>query len=238
MQFVYWVPTEKGGTVVGRDAINRHGLQDVLPGRVTVRPTTSGPTGQCGAVLANLSDSPLDVGFYPGRQQWVRIDESEAWVGFETKSPPTPSDLQRDKLTPVGKWLELADGNQWFAPIAQRPIENEHGTRPLCVLPEKVAKVNGEWIVGGVANRYRQLWELACETWDRLVINADKQTNISIQFDWATKSLSANYRIGPTEAGLLGIWESDGLATWEVLRTLIDLDGWEAIMSGESQAAT
>jgi hypothetical protein len=137
-------------------------------------------------------------------------------------------------MTPLKRPVTLSDGRQWLAPVAQRIVENESVPTGLCSLPQSVARKDGEWVLGEVRQQYRELWRVARETFDRM---QDGNGSIAIQLDSAVIALAANYRIGPTEAGILGLFESDGAVAWEVLKVLIDYAGLDELLSGKSRAA-
>jgi hypothetical protein len=63
------------------------------------------------------------------------------------------------------------------------------------------------------------------------------EDTITIKLDTAVEAIAANYRIGSTEAAVLGLLSIDGEAAWRVIKALIDYDGWMKFTSGELQAA-
>jgi len=237
--FLYWIPTNK--PTVDRETVERFGLAYALPGSVIARQCYQGPAGGVvGAVLiAGEAAGKANHGYFATEQTWERIDGSEAWVGWETKNPPTPEGLERVRMTPLRKSVELCDGNQWQCPIAQRPIETESDVPfPVCVLPQSAVRKDGRWQVGEVKKQYRQLWAIANQVFDD-VLHGGKNGDgrIEAQLDFAVEALAANYRIGPTEAGILQLFETDGNVAWDVLRVLIDYEQWKEILSGKSEAA-
>ena len=233
--FLYWVPTPK--PIIQREAITQYGLDYALPYAAISRPAFNGPGGQgAGAVVVDSVASALlpSHGYHPDRQEWRQLEQSEVWVGWFPEAMPSPDGLARTAMTPLKRPVTLSDGRQWLAPVAQRIVENESVPTGLCSLPQSVARKDGEWVLGEVRQQYRELWRVARETFDRM---QDGNGSIAIQLDSAVIALAANYRIGPTEAGILGLFESDGAVAWEVLKVLIDYAGLDELLSGKSRAA-
>ena len=232
MGFLYFVPTPK--QFADRETIERFGLSSVLPGGVDSRGCTSGPSGSPGVVLRHRGDETKH-GYYPAEQEWVQVDGSEAWVGWTKGKLPGPDELARDRQTPLGELVELDDGRKWRCPIAQRPRVLDSGRMvPSCALSQKLVRRNGEWVVGSIREEDTRLWQVACETLDSITSG---DHSLSIQLDQAIVAVAANYRVGPTEASVMGLFESNGRSVWNVLKLLVDWKGWEQVLSGESQAA-
>jgi len=235
--FLYWIPTNK--PTVDRETVERFGLAYALPGSVIARQCYQGPAGGVvGAVLiAGEAVGKANHGYFASEQAWEKIDGSEAWVGWETKNPPKPEGLERAKMTPLRKSIELCDGNQWECPIAQRPELRDGEEAPVraCRLPRKIVYKNGDWILGELREADRELWRVTNETFDQLN-KLGEGTSLVLNVESAVTALSANYRIGRTEVGILGLFESDCKKVFEVLKALVDWDGWESLIAGESTA--
>lgn len=187
---------------------------------VKCRQVTGGPGDGGAGVLFTLNQrDKLDL----DQQTWRRIPGGKAWCGHWNDERPTADSLLRPKAL-QGHTIELGDGCEWHVPIARTVDDNLSGAM---LLPRKiVTNDEGEWIYGEVIERCRRLWQIAEIWWDHVcggqivggeVSGVDPQAVHSM----ASEVLGFNYRVGPAELSMLGVWET-GLAG-QVLDLLCDV---------------
>jgi hypothetical protein len=212
MQFLYFLPG------VGRDVINPAditdaGLHDILRdrmtqtdlsgnGRLAVASVNNGPAGLNGTILQcvpeDLDEPDEDAppvpapGYYPAKHTWEKV--GKYWVGYDPKDLPKPEELERDQLVGASE-LTLGDNRIWLAPKI-RMQEGGH------VLPDTWKLVQGKF-VSMIKDDWAWAWDLSAEIWDWFTGQTAK-TSPEL-FQWCVKLLSINYRVGPLEAGLLGL---------------------------------
>ena len=221
--FLYFIPGAGAG--VGLTDFERAGIGSAWPAERTKRETLQGPIGQGqGVVVADSRLGESRVGVFPDRQTWHKVPGSTAWCGYYSEDPPTPDDLLRADPLP-GHRVTLADGRPWLVPVARGVAEDGwyHTLPRLSTLDE-----SGDWTPGDVVPRYRELWETACKWWDAIneaqVEPTAEGARLTLDFagihDAAVVALAANYRVGRTEAAVLGLF--DDRCVRDVLDALID----------------
>jgi hypothetical protein len=219
MGFLYYI--NGGNAAFGPREAAALGLGYALadPG-VAVRQVVGGPDGGNGVIAA--AAGVQEVGYFPDRQTWRRLctEDSVAgtvWVGLAPLRRPGPADLARvDRLS--GHWIELLDGHPWLVPIARGWSEEDGELRWYHNVP-MVADLDdaGRWTRRKVSERYAAFWDLVCR-WDEARGQAaavaagtldSGSVTVSFEFDdlldAAVQVLAQNYRLGRTEAALLGL---------------------------------
>jgi hypothetical protein len=169
-------------------------------------PNGVGPGDEGGHVVTY--DPDTDVRYKPHEQEWRKIDDRGIWLGMWKADPPGPESLRRNQRI-HGHFAELA-GRQWMAPIARELVESEGQIATVNRLPTTVEYVDGEWVRGELKEEYRRLWEFALKfyewVFDRSEENELRQGALR---DAALCALSTNYRVGPHEIVMLGLFDSD-----------------------------
>ena len=163
-------------------------------------------------------------------------------VGHWQAAAVRPADLLRDKPL-AGHLVELADGYEWLSPMARSHAEESARIVWRHALPRGVAlnpfekdQEQRKWQPGPVLPRYRRLWDLGLAWWDvRMAAGTDARFDFNGLYAAAAECLSANYRLGPDEITLLGLFDSDSAES--ILDALIDLPGLAAL-SAELQKKT
>ncbi len=226
--FLYFVP---GRNTLPREQLASLGLGYILDKGANFtccQVCGSGPGGQPGVCVASVPVEEIShVKVDLANQVWRQIPGSAAWVGHWKDKLPTPEQLARGEQL-AGHWLELLDGNAWHVPIARDWIESDEGDmRWRICLPQRLdLAADGHWVYGEIVHRYQPLWELT-ESW----INhrcGKPQPQFAEQGDInaAVFVLQTNYKIGRTEAALLGILKDELVEP--ILDCLIDWAGWLA----------
>lgn len=230
--FLYYLP---GVEMLTLEQARQRGFSYAMEGRdIHARQVARGPEGQGqGVVFADPDRVPQGrIGFYPERQTWRRIPQSDGWIGLDKEQPPEPKDLARAKQL-SGHWVELADGRQWLAPVARGQADVEGDLQWYCALPREITVSDeGAWTRGEVLPRYAELWQRALAFWDvfraelmeddtQPAAGDDDQLN-----DLSLFALSLNYTIGKAELRLLGLF--DLAARSRVLAALVDWPTMEA----------
>lgn len=213
----------------------------------------TGPGKKAGVVVGNPNRTPVNmIGYYPKDQEWMKIPGREVWVAARKGNYPMPEELLRgeDERLP-GHEVRLADGNDWVVPLAREYAEGKERIGWHRALPHVLSlDEEGHWVVGGVEKRFQQLWDVA-ERWMDTVRTAkvegagvkgekgEKGTKAEgdgekVTFSFqdvntvAVQVLQTNYRIGNTEAALLGLFTTESAV--KVLNALVDGPGLELLL--------
>jgi hypothetical protein len=230
--FVYFVPGVHGGGVT-RETLAEHGIEYAIEGQPESTDVTGGPGGGNGAVVADSRTPVEGRGYYADRQTWRQIPGSEAWVGWETDSPPEPDDLVRHKVLP-GHEVTLGDGNPWQIPIARALVDNEKGSLEYtCTLPQTLdLDTEGKWTLGKVVSPHTLLWDDACRYWNSRIGIDTEESDIDFKFDAlvgaAIRAMNTNYRINAVEAAGIGLLTTQSLHA--VLEATVDwptMQAWQ-----------
>jgi hypothetical protein len=225
---LYFVPNRQTG--LSAEELRAIGLGHALDGSVHQQTVSAGPGGNGGVVLADGQHcDPARVRYVPAEQDWVETPFGS--LGRWKSDAIGPADLIRDK--PLnGHFVELADGKKWLCPVART-----HGTEAGAVcwyhsLPRSVSMgTNRKWKPGTVVPRYRRLWEICQAWWDVRAASAvtaqTAELGDTIRFDFdglhesAVECLATNYRLGPDEISVLGLFDSGSARA--ILDALIDM---------------
>lgn len=236
--FLYFLPGPSQPSAAEWRAAGLGYAFDASCGGPAVRGCTGGPGGQNGAILADPRTPAEEVGYFPDRQTWRKlvspstshVPPATLYVGYSAL--PAPEHLARPEQL-RGHWLTLLDERQWLIPVARAYTEEDGDLRWFHNVPQVLELDDaGRWQPGRVTAKYAALWELACR-WDeasmQAVLSATQEDAgpVTVAFDFqdtvdaAVQVLAANYRLGPTEASLLGIL-APHLAR-EILNAVVDL---------------
>jgi len=197
-----------------------------------------GPDGAAGVIVAEADTAPK-LGMYADEQTWRKVPGTECWVGMFTAAPPKPDELARRELLD-GHLVTLGDGQQWLAPMARRIVEYEGQPVGVTVLPRRRQfDADGRWTRGGPVAKYARLWDVA-ERWWQEILRATANDALQFEFDdendAATVALAANYRIGPAEVDLLGLFDDDSVSA--ILCALVDRPTMEAWARRKKKASS
>ena len=225
--FLYYVPKREAG--LGANELKALGLCHALDGAVTQQHLMmGGPDGGGGLLLADAEHcDPARVTYAADKQEWLELPGF--WLGRWTDEAIAPNDLLRRKPLD-GHFVELADGRKWLCPVARTHALEPAGVRWYHALPFNVSMgPDRKWKPGGVVPRYKRLWEINLAWWDAREGAAATAGAVgdTIQFDFdglystAADCLAANYRVGPDEISMLGLFDSGSAR--KILDALIDL---------------
>lgn len=227
--FLYYLPGKETPKLDDARAV---GLAYAFEGEFKFRGCHSGPDGTIGAVCAVTTEG---LGYYPDRQTWRQIPGSPVWLGYVKDAPPPPEDLARTEQL-SGHRVKLGDGKAWLCPVARGVADNGDWVGHYLALPAKVTlSDSGEWTIGEVEERYRELWSLALSFWD-VFSGSVKGDDSPVSFDFAgsldaaVTCLQANYRIGRTEAAALGLFDHQAVKAGLVLQALVDWPSWDLLL--------
>ncbi len=186
---------------------------------------TNGPDGQHGLIVS-LSDE--HIGYYKDKQVWKQEFGADYWVGMWTDPAkrPTPESLARENQI-KGQWLRLADGHDWLFPMATYwEHDNQGDITPVRTLPGRMIRNEfGRWTIGSVTERYRKLWNYACEFWGSYVSGAVDDTDID---DAVVECFKTNYRVNAAEIELLEVYEPH--LREQAMWVLLDLDNYSTLI--------
>lgn len=227
--FLYFLPGDKGKPAPERLA--DAGVAYAFESAPNFWGVNAGPGGQPGVVLS-CGDNQR---YKPDSQDWREIGGG-AWIGLPYGVNVTPADLARRDPLP-GDLVELADGQKWLVPIARAAVPETGNPFAYAInLPRRSTRDDdGHWVPGPIVKRYEHLWEIATAWHDHYFsapIDGEESDHVDGDpfegegcfdrcHDYALQCLAVNYRIGPTEADLLGLLTVEKAKA--VLNTLIDV---------------
>lgn len=216
--FGYFVEGAKAP--VTREQIAAWGLAHAFDG-VPNHTNSAGPNGTTGVLLWDVARlDPYQPVYDPELQSWhkapAKFAPQQPWyVGHYKGQLPTAADLVRDELV-EGLPLELA-GQQWVVPVVRSTLVGGESWHPLpCYLD---FDEEGEPVRGDVVDEHAWLLECVAEFWDAWLAAYEAMAEGASTFSMAlprstpasaARLLSANYRIGPVEAGRLRLFRTDG----------------------------
>jgi hypothetical protein len=134
------------------------------------------------------------------QRNWTQLPGKECWMGVEAGRPATPKDLARKQFIPGGQFVVMADGQEWFVPIAaQMPMlwgHDDEGGRIRKPRPE----------FSGYFEKTQKYYQALVAGIDAAV-EAGRDTDIQWPnaFEFCAESLALNYRLTEELACLLGL---------------------------------
>jgi len=194
------------------DVFAAAGLGELLDPRddqpAVVEELIVGPSGGRGMLWHWHADGDRQVmPFYkPEAQTWYECGprngqpKGRAWIGYETKNPPRPIDLQRTK-THVGQPLMMADEQAWVVPLIRE--------LPQIYCYDDAGEVATRFNVP----RYQELYDRTSDWCERLHAAAagkPEGERFSFQydgadyFDYVGKLFGLNYRLNGDVIAALG----------------------------------
>lgn len=219
-RFLYFLPGRPG---VNPALMAQLGLLDRFEtamgklGQHIIRGVDDGPKGS-GCIVAVGEAVPE---YAPHRQTW--IEGKDFWVGLE-KPWPEPEDLVRE-MGISGHPTQLADGKVWRVPVLHRWDEAQlrHVPNlPKSMRPRPLSQGGGVEYV--VRPEFADADELARALVEGFMAN--RTLTADLAFETAVSILNVNYRLGPEEAGLLGMLNEADVA--KVLEVAIDVPSIQA----------
>jgi hypothetical protein len=232
--FYYWLASDSQSTNSAKllERLRAEGLGYAVEDRITSRGCDRGPDGMKGVAVCHGGNQDGQLGYWADRQTWKKIPGSTVWCGMYTADPPRPDDLARAEQI-SGEWLALDDGHRWLAPKARRWLEIDDRLFWDYNLPRRMSlSEHGLWQPGNVKPKYVRLWQLATEyeaaASAALAQSVEDEGTVRFSFDeidlLAISALQVNYRIGPVELDLLGIY--DDASRQRIIDVLLDNATW------------
>lgn len=237
--FLYFLPTERRAGDAALLALHGCG-HAVDAGRgIATRFTQSGPGGAAGLLVMVDGDfaSTFELAYRPNSQTWrqgpTRTHEGKDlayWVGAENppEAMPDPTALARKRFI-AGHAVAMLDGREWTIPIARSVVRGSTLPKRLVLGPD-----NQTWTPQELPEFLGLCKE--AETAYTLLhggeADAEGRVTIEIPYDVgmriALAALAVNYRIGPIEADMLGLFgESEMEAT---MKAVCDWPAYEAVL--------
>jgi len=231
--FQYWFPGLRSKP--SSEQVAEAGLTYALT-RYTHRGSDNGPDGQRGVTVVEGGNEDGRLGYWPAKQTWRQLPGNDVWVGMYTDDALDPQRLARaEQIT--GQWITADDGSRWLAPMAKRWHEINGDALWSCNLPQRlVLNDAGLWLPGGPTPRYTRLWDLATQYEQRIFEVANGQTAKFDEDQVAILALQVNYRIGPAELDLLGIYNMEFRRC--ILQALLDVDTFVSWFKKKQMAST
>lgn len=232
--FIYFLQSklDKSSPAAMMKQLEELGLSHIAdsPTDIIVRDIINGPGASIQAIASRHSlriDSQL--GYFPDRQE---VCEFDRFTIAKIKDESSPALLERKETIESHSWTDWR-GQSWKIPIAKRWKEEDGLPRYRCAL-DRSLKVDrsGEWVLGDVLPKYKALWELATDFFDRL-LNVQKvaETEQSSSYmvpsveldDLCSIVFGANYRVSKYEIGMLEILRQRD--QFDIMNLVIDLPG-------------
>lgn len=223
--FLYFVPA--GHTP--RECGLQYAL-DLVPGKASKSPhvrkvLANGPDGGPGEVYTYAEQG---IGYYAEHQTWSKIHGSAAWLGMQNDTKITPDELARSPQL-SGRWVTLADDQDWLLPVARKPTIVDAELRWQVALPQKLEQCDGVWQYGSVEEKYRALYDI-CGKWSELrwaaePVDGGDAVGVDLQTigKWSAYAMGFNYRVGESELHALGLLNNVNKTV--IVDTLFDIHG-------------
>lgn len=236
MQFVYFIP---GASAAPGEVLEGLGLAAILGRHVEAGPTDRGPDGGRGCLIFAGEGPRARLAAEAGRMRWIPARGGGGavayWIGYDRGEPPTPADLQRERILP-GRALRLGDGNEWIVPMARQydtEVEQFVPAVPMRLTVDDDGRDAAQVVAG-----YAELWDGAMAAWNecvRAVAEAAGEERAELAElepmplaeaeRICAAAIRTNYRAGRLEARALGLFDTATITA--MLRTISDLDGFE-----------
>ncbi len=199
--FLYYVPSLTKKVIKSLDDLGdkRDSLAKVLGDAVSFPcvPVSGGPdklNGLMFSVMPEPGGTEPQCGYYPDQQTWNEVQNEQGetlyWLGMETDNPPKPEDVIRKK-TIGGHPVELEDGNIWSIPAVHAR---------MTTIPNRfVVGPKGDVSLVSIGG-YDELMADAEGWFD--VVKEGKEYFVEDLFEYATKLLNVNYRMGMHEVSM------------------------------------
>lgn len=241
--FFYFIPTEQTSTCPP-ELLAEFMLDGVID-TPELCPVRSGPAGQPGIVVVDRSLSKTPIRYRPNEQIWRQSFDTDAWIGYEAPTPPRMHTLARANMLP-GRRVRLCSGEQIEIPIARRYIEADGHVFRTTALPKSLGRdqETGQWVPKDVVAKYKTLDNLLVGYTEALAEayqHVDDDAPI-VRFEYAplpdliVAAIAANYRVGPDEVDILGIY--DQTLNRAIVDVLLDTATTEAWATKKKAATT
>ena len=245
MGLLYYLPNEAGSITLEKARAAGLGYAFDRPS-ISTGQVPAGP-GDASGVIFFYGDPPAGgVAYRPEAQTWRKIPglESGAWVGRVNAETILPESVARAQQLD-GHQVELGDGQQWLVPIALAAPEDQDQQLLLHpALPRRLGLDDaGQWQPAGPILRYEPLWQAACKFWEGFRLGqfdaqtsaAEVECNEDDSCAAAITALAANYRLGPAEVDVLGLFDEQCIG--RILLAMIDWDGCQAWLEKKTREA-
>jgi hypothetical protein len=208
----------------------RHIYED--PSNLVRVPIFGGPHG-FGCVFGSKESLPESrIGYCPAQQEIQNFGRLA--IGKYKDSKFDPESLLRSSPLSFHTWKDV-NGMTWKIPIARKWTERGGNMACSCSLPQYLSiSETGEWVYGGVLERYSQLWDVASQYYSsrseaiRVANPGETYTfNVPDFDDICSAVFGANYRVGKYELAFLKALVPDSFS--QVLSLVVDDPGFEEL---------
>lgn len=208
----------------------RHIYDD--PSNLVRVPIFGGPFG-FGCIWGSRESIPEPkIVFKPDLQEFTNFGKFA--LGWYKGTDYEPEHLARPNPISHHPWQD-ANGKTWRIPIARRWQDNSGSPEIDCNLPRYLTvNESGQWVYGGILQRYAQLWDIAAEYHERrtaAMMQADEGGKFAFQMPGFDEICSAvwgtNYRVSRYELSFLKAITPSSFG--EVLSLVVDDPGFDAI---------
>lgn len=213
MHYLIFIPNE---TRQSRDVLTDAGFGSLLqpgePDPLVFPLPGAGPDGKSGVLVLPFS-SPDESrnpqpGYMPARQTWKQLPESNCWIGWQTESPPTPTELARSIPLPfAGPSITLGDGQEWMIPAC---MDQKHVMTPG---------------PNGWTTKDKPRWPDLYTKAEPVLAMVERNQRDEIEFDFGlaaeflTDLLTLNFRLTPEIVGVFELLDQDNLPRLSAIAT-------------------
>ena len=252
--FVFFIPADRERPLSDAE-VEASGLSKLYTASELTSVFDRARGGFVAAPKALIESKPL-MGYYRhSSMKWTPSGTGYFVRRYFPDRPIDPTTLLRPTAIKGAPW-RMDDGYFWQVPIARM---FDSSPEPITLLPAKLEWDGEQFVAGEVKKAYRHLLDLVTEFWDQWypaalenVLNHDIEKDPQrldggrgmVTADHLTKSelaklavdiLAVNYRIGPAEAGELGILTNEKLKH-SYLTVLVCCDAGGALALAIQQA--
>lgn len=167
--------------------------------------SAKGPHGGGGTLFVSHDDQ-FKVRSITSEQAWREVEGIEGvWLGWIESKPPAPEELVR-RIQHDGHFVELADGQKWMIPAAQKVDCDNEEYVITSRIPRCLTMRGGELVYGSVPAKYARLWKIAEVASDHVAASVNDSDEIVLSipdaFSYCCELLELNYRVSVSEVAI------------------------------------
>ena len=209
--FLYFIKDHSGPVLPGD--LEKYGIAYAFDDEQPAIQLHQSPLGKGVLLYDELTIAPYTAKYLAAEQTWVQHDHPSVQVGMYTTGCPQEETLRRTGLI-SGHNVKMAD-QQWMVPLVRVHISPEGPREGPTRLPRRRIRMDGTWTDGPVQPLYEPLRALGDSFYDAWMHHVSESSGLSWDTpeDDAVALLQVNYKIGPVEADMLGLFSTLNEAT-------------------------
>lgn len=208
--FIYFLP----GLTAATDAeLQKAGLGYALDGRRFAFGAISAGPDRGPGLLITIAGDDVPCAFKPDEQDW-QLAPAGYYVGVSKIARPGERDLRRSKMRAAPYTVDLGNGDRWSVPIVRGTINKSSLPQFIRLGPDGQSyhyEPMPEF--AGIIADAEKLWATIVEEKDGTYrVKMTTGLEFTEMFRIAIGALALNYRVGPAECSLLGLFTTGNLA--------------------------